>query len=149
LRQVLLVFLLQLGIARAAVNVARFVLAFVEFLKSVRAARGYFAWMAKSQTWMLSLSSVYSTTAYSPGSSFSLGQILYSPLASSFFRISTMVGSSTVSFTTGSVVTFSTMRTAPLTVSLAMPKRSSSESWRRSEERRVGKECRSRWSPYH
>ena len=23
------------------------------------------------------------------------------------------------------------------------------EVWRRSEERRVGKECRSRWSPYH
>ena len=23
------------------------------------------------------------------------------------------------------------------------------ESWMRSEERRVGKECRSRWSPYH
>ena len=23
------------------------------------------------------------------------------------------------------------------------------ESWLRSEERRVGKECRSRWSPYH
>src|SRR2546422_11613845 len=23
------------------------------------------------------------------------------------------------------------------------------EPWRRSEERRVGKECRSRWSPYH
>ena len=23
------------------------------------------------------------------------------------------------------------------------------EAWRRSEERRVGKECRSRWSPYH
>ena len=23
------------------------------------------------------------------------------------------------------------------------------ESWTRSEERRVGKECRSRWSPYH
>ena len=23
------------------------------------------------------------------------------------------------------------------------------ENWRRSEERRVGKECRSRWSPYH
>src|SRR5687768_8328318 len=23
------------------------------------------------------------------------------------------------------------------------------EYWRRSEERRVGKECRSRWSPYH
>ena len=22
-------------------------------------------------------------------------------------------------------------------------------SWKRSEERRVGKECRSRWSPYH
>src|SRR2546422_11377869 len=24
-----------------------------------------------------------------------------------------------------------------------------SSSWMRSEERRVGKECRSRWSPYH
>ena len=24
-----------------------------------------------------------------------------------------------------------------------------SEKWFRSEERRVGKECRSRWSPYH
>ena len=23
------------------------------------------------------------------------------------------------------------------------------ENWYRSEERRVGKECRSRWSPYH
>ena len=23
------------------------------------------------------------------------------------------------------------------------------EYWKRSEERRVGKECRSRWSPYH
>src|SRR5215510_9097725 len=23
------------------------------------------------------------------------------------------------------------------------------EDWQRSEERRVGKECRSRWSPYH
>ena len=23
------------------------------------------------------------------------------------------------------------------------------ENWTRSEERRVGKECRSRWSPYH
>ena len=23
------------------------------------------------------------------------------------------------------------------------------EEWDRSEERRVGKECRSRWSPYH
>ena len=27
--------------------------------------------------------------------------------------------------------------------------RSCYESWSRSEERRVGKECRSRWSPYH
>src|SRR5688572_10972596 len=25
----------------------------------------------------------------------------------------------------------------------------SRDEWRRSEERRVGKECRSRWSPYH
>ena len=27
--------------------------------------------------------------------------------------------------------------------------RSSLDEWLRSEERRVGKECRSRWSPYH
>ena len=27
--------------------------------------------------------------------------------------------------------------------------RASGDSSRRSEERRVGKECRSRWSPYH
>ena len=26
---------------------------------------------------------------------------------------------------------------------------SKTKCWRRSEERRVGKECRSRWSPYH
>ena len=26
---------------------------------------------------------------------------------------------------------------------------SEEELWERSEERRVGKECRSRWSPYH
>src|SRR5229473_6743900 len=34
----------------------------------------------------------------------------------------------------------------------AQPTRSSGARWRprrRSEERRVGKECRSRWSPYH
>ena len=28
-------------------------------------------------------------------------------------------------------------------------KRNLKEYWWRSEERRVGKECRSRWSPYH
>ena len=28
-------------------------------------------------------------------------------------------------------------------------KRNKKESFYRSEERRVGKECRSRWSPYH
>ena len=28
-------------------------------------------------------------------------------------------------------------------------KRGEKEKWYRSEERRVGKECRSRWSPYH
>ena len=26
---------------------------------------------------------------------------------------------------------------------------SAGHAWKRSEERRVGKECRSRWSPYH
>src|SRR3712207_5166410 len=29
------------------------------------------------------------------------------------------------------------------------PARAAAEEWERSEERRVGKECRSRWSPYH
>src|SRR2546422_4012284 len=29
------------------------------------------------------------------------------------------------------------------------PSSSLSNVWKRSEERRVGKECRSRWSPYH
>ena len=31
----------------------------------------------------------------------------------------------------------------------AKPERSLTEVLKRSEERRVGKECRSRWSPYH
>ena len=30
-----------------------------------------------------------------------------------------------------------------------LKKRESNHHWARSEERRVGKECRSRWSPYH
>src|SRR5256885_8678538 len=34
-------------------------------------------------------------------------------------------------------------------VSGLRPKRGPRESGKRSEERRVGKECRSRWSPYH
>ena len=29
------------------------------------------------------------------------------------------------------------------------PERIATVAWDRSEERRVGKECRSRWSPYH
>src|SRR2546430_13018934 len=32
---------------------------------------------------------------------------------------------------------------------LAEPDRVTASLWSRSEERRVGKECRSRWSPYH
>ena len=37
-----------------------------------------------------------------------------------------------------------------LCVALAFSSCKSSESaYKRSEERRVGKECRSRWSPYH
>ena len=35
----------------------------------------------------------------------------------------------------------------PITPSSPMGE--SSDAWARSEERRVGKECRSRWSPYH
>ena len=31
----------------------------------------------------------------------------------------------------------------------SLPLDASRENYQRSEERRVGKECRSRWSPYH
>ena len=34
-------------------------------------------------------------------------------------------------------------------VTSALNFRTAAEAIRRSEERRVGKECRSRWSPYH
>src|SRR2546430_8825850 len=37
----------------------------------------------------------------------------------------------------------------PLLVHQSTMRRNRSESKSRSEERRVGKECRSRWSPYH
>src|SRR3712207_9142896 len=37
----------------------------------------------------------------------------------------------------------------PLTVPLGALVLVISGAWMRSEERRVGKECRSRWSPYH
>ena len=33
--------------------------------------------------------------------------------------------------------------------SLAYVEAQTNGTWHRSEERRVGKECRSRWSPYH
>ena len=36
-----------------------------------------------------------------------------------------------------------------MAVSVAVCEIFSVKEWRRSEERRVGKECRSRWSPYH
>ena len=46
-----------------------------------------------------------------------------------------------------------TMSTAARTLHLSQPALSHSlarlEARSRSEERRVGKECRSRWSPYH
>ena len=38
---------------------------------------------------------------------------------------------------------------ATLVVYNAIKKKLPSYVWMRSEERRVGKECRSRWSPYH
>ena len=37
----------------------------------------------------------------------------------------------------------------PLTTNLVVADKSRTEKTIRSEERRVGKECRSRWSPYH
>ena len=36
-----------------------------------------------------------------------------------------------------------------ITIKLSKSFKSSSSNTTRSEERRVGKECRSRWSPYH
>src|SRR3989454_12528205 len=47
-------------------------------------------------------------------------------------------------------VSFESIRMfSPETSDSAPPKLNSSERQFRSEERRVGKECRSRWSPYH
>src|SRR5260221_12902268 len=40
------------------------------------------------------------------------------------------------------------IRTGGLLTTVAPPEITTAEAWR-SEERRVGKECRSRWSPYH
>src|SRR2546425_13206901 len=47
--------------------------------------------------------------------------------------------------TVGDLLRFAQETNAPRVLSHALSMRSS----RRSEERRVGKECRSRWSPYH
>src|SRR5947207_918354 len=52
---------------------------------------------AKSQTCMLALPSVYSTTAYSPGSSGLVGQIRYTSCPTCLRKISTRSGSSTIS----------------------------------------------------
>ena len=40
-------------------------------------------------------------------------------------------------------------RTRLLADPFGWAKRMARPVWKRSEERRVGKECRSRWSPYH
>ena len=45
------------------------------------------------------------------------------------------------------VATFGVGKVAEKTVGIVI--KSIPESTKRSEERRVGKECRSRWSPYH
>ena len=42
-----------------------------------------------------------------------------------------------------------TLLLGPATVALALPLLRNGTALARSEERRVGKECRSRWSPYH
>src|SRR3989440_5214150 len=51
-------------------------------------------------------------------------------------------------FQTGKFIAWASVHPAvwPRTIALA---RNSKRAARRSEERRVGKECRSRWSPYH
>ena len=46
----------------------------------------------------------------------------------------------------GSIYEYKTMKTRTITISYDI---TTSTRSRRSEERRVGKECRSRWSPYH
>src|SRR5258708_39416738 len=62
----------------------------------------------KSQTCMFILPSVYSTTAYSPGSSGLEGQILYTREPTCFRKASTSAGSPTFSFATRTIVPFST-----------------------------------------
>src|SRR3712207_9589206 len=49
--------------------------------------------------------------------------------------------------TEGGMILALTRRAAPVMTKIAVPKKEKSR--KRSEERRVGKECRSRWSPYH
>ena len=59
-------------------------------------------------------------------------------------------------------VIYSTASGVELTMDMLIPQRADTDhsrnpvivfiqgsAWHRSEERRVGKECRSRWSPYH
>ena len=41
------------------------------------------------------------------------------------------------------------LSTEPVLETTEKPKKKKRGWWSRSEERRVGKECRSRWSPYH
>src|SRR5258708_11447993 len=82
----------------------------------------------KSQTCIFILPSVYSTTAYSPGSSGLEGQILYTRSPTCFPKVSTRSGSSTFSLATGTMVTFSTTRLPLCGPRRTIPKRSSSES---------------------
>ena len=54
--------------------------------------------------------------------------------------------------TTNSVIAYGNMQNntmKPIVLELDRKNDTGSKSRNRSEERRVGKECRSRWSPYH
>src|SRR5256885_13149281 len=53
-------------------------------------------------------------------------------------------------FTTGvPPVSYTTLKETPFTPRVALSYQADHNNLFRSEERRVGKECRSRWSPYH
>src|SRR5580765_3198026 len=71
------------------------------FFHGFQGSDHFAALIAKSQICMFILPSEYCMTAYSPGSIGFLGQILYSPSSSCFWKFSTRMGPSTTSLVTG------------------------------------------------
>src|SRR5260221_5260661 len=67
-------------------------------------------------------------------------------LLSAFLTFVVLTGLTPIEPTREVVVSFLLINGATILVLVGIIVR---EVWQRSEERRVGKECRSRWSPYH